>query len=295
MNTIQIQMRNKVVLLLALLCTVFYAQAQQTNTWKHEYDKLLLGKDSLQTQLKKCQLIKREYLQKLNQQDKQIKLVNQLELNSLKKDVDSLQIQVDSLNNHITWLNAKRDSLVKEGKKEVLVGVAKVYEQPFDTLIAILSPQSIERERHLLKGYESQLGAVFDDLETVIGAKKILAQKYDEASCKKALKQLSDIQRDSEELSKLIEYMENYNQSYIDELKKIIDDILKLDETESANGDSDIQKRKYNKIYKKLAIYMYNYYDYINYPFLSAIVNEIIDRKYADADDDISDVLKKLD
>jgi predicted transcriptional regulator len=136
---------------------------------------------------------------------------------------------------------------------------------------------------------------VLSDLVKYFNAKELLEQKFDAVKIKDAQAKLSQIQQQSELLDKRKEYMENY-QTFNDGLKESIEKIIKLDKSESVLGmDEEIQKQKFNKILAEISSYIFNYdFNFMDYPYLSDIVLEIIKRKQPNADADITNILKKL-
>ncbi|MBK8369785.1 MAG: hypothetical protein IPL20_00105 [Saprospiraceae bacterium] len=142
-------------------------------------------------------------------------------------------------------------------------------------------------------GDNPEIKQVLNDLLIYFSAKDLLLGKFDATRIKNSLAQLKQIKHQSQLLEKLkedIEYYKDFNVAF----KETMNIILSLDKQKSSGGDSEIQKIKFNEIVGILINYMYNYYDYDRYPYLSAIMLEIIKIKKLNADADISHLLKKL-
>jgi len=221
--------------------------------------------------------------------------------------------KVDSLNNVISLRNDiisdkdKQIATVKKtgeqkaleekekGKAEVLANILNSYKnRPFDELIKSSTKESVRRDMQLI-GDEKEVQEiqVLKDLYVYFNVEESLAKKYDAAQNKTLSRQLEQVKQQSMLLNKLkedVEFYEDYNNAF----KVTIGEIVSLDSRKSADSDSEIQKMKFNEIVGILSDYMYNYYEYGNYPYLSDIVLEIINRKRFDADADIKDLLVKL-
>ena len=181
----------------------------------------------------------------------------------------------------------------EKGKNEVLSSVINSYKNKrFDDLIMSSTKLSVQRDIQLV-GNNSEIKPILLDLERYFNAEELLAKKIDSAQIKNAQLQLIQIKQQSVLLDKLkenIDYYEEYN----DALKKTTEKLVVLDTVTDAKGDASVQKLKFNDISSELTNYIYNYYDYVYYPYLSDIVLEIIKRKQPNADADITDLLRKL-
>ena len=132
-----------------------------------------------------------------------------------------------------------------------------------------------------------------NDLLIYFNAEELLNKKFDAIQIKNAQVLLSQIKRESKLLDALKENV-TYYQDFNTAFKETIGKLINLDKRKSADGDSEIQKLKFNEIVTELTDYMYNYYDYAKYPYLSDIMLEIIKRKRQKADMNILDLLSKL-
>ena len=273
---------------------------------KNKYDELSTAykKDTikLMTQLKD---LKKELL---NEQEK----VTDLNKNKLVGERDNLLAKVDSMNavilkqiktitdkdkqietekaNAITKAEASKN----DGKAEAMASILNSYKnRSFDDLIKFSSRESVSRDMHIV-GNSSDVKPVLNDLLIFFSVQNLLSEKFDNIRIGNAQTQLNQIKHPSKLLDSVkvvVEYYKNFNTA----LKETIGKVVNLDKSKSAAGDIEIQKLKFNEIVSIIIDYMYNYYNYGRYPYLSAIMLEIMERKGENADDDISDLLKKLE
>ena len=107
--------------------------------------------------------------------------------------------------------------------------------------------------------------------------------------------QLNQTNKQSVSLDKLKYSVDKY-QLFNNGLKETISKLVELDDNESVEGmHEDIQKQKFNKIMSHISKYIFDYdFNFIDYPYLSDIVIEIIKRKQPYVDTPITDLLQKL-
>jgi predicted RNase H-like nuclease (RuvC/YqgF family) len=181
----------------------------------------------------------------------------------------------------------------ENGKNEALSNVVNVYKnKQFDDLINSSTKQSVQRDMQLV-GNNAEVKMILSALEKYFNAKDLLSKKFDEIQIQNAQNRLNQITQKSNGLDLLkedVEYYKVFNTALKGTIKKLVD----LDKRKVAAGDTEIQKLKFNDIVSELSNYMYNYYSYGNYPYLSNIVLEIIKRKKPNADADITDLLNSL-
>ena len=199
------------------------------------------------------------------------------------------QITIDKGNAKTAADNAKN-----EGRVEAFTSTVNFYKnRPFDELIKSSTKESIAREIQLL-GNNPEIKLVLNDLQIYFNALVLLSEKFDSIKIKNAQTQLNQIKHQSKLLEALkndVEFYQDFNTA----LKEAINKLVNLDKFKLAGGDSEIQKLKFNDIVTILTDYIYNYYDYAKYPYLSDIMLEIIKRKQPNADADIIDLLKKIE
>ena len=237
--------------------------------------------------------------------------IAELNKNKIKIERDTLQEQVGRSTTQIAELSQKLSEKDKQisaekqeceqklreekekSKNEALANLLNTYKnKKFDDLIKTSTKLSVQRDMQLV-GDNTEVKPILSDLEKYFNAEELLTKKFDAAEIKNAQIQLSQIEQQSALLDKLKENVEYYK-DFNDELKKTIEKLIDLDKRKVADGDTEIQKLKFQEILSELSNYIYNYYDYGNYPYLSDIVLEIIKRKQPNADADIKDLLSRL-
>ncbi len=181
----------------------------------------------------------------------------------------------------------------ENGKQEALASIMNSYiNRTFDDVIKSSTKLSVQRDMQLVNN-EPDIKLILNDLSVYFNAEELLAKKINISAINNVKTQLNQIKQKSALLDKLkdnIEYYQDFNNA----LKGTIDKLVNLDIRKEAGGDAEIQKLKFNEIVTELTKYMYDYYDYANYPYLSDIMLEIIKRKQPNADADITDLLLKL-
>ncbi len=178
-------------------------------------------------------------------------------------------------------------------ENEVLITLIHTYQnKSFDDLIRTSTKQSVRRDKQLI-GQNEEITPILTDLETYFDAHELLTQKYNPTDIKNAQDQLRPLSQSSQLLDQLRENI-RYYKDFSDKLKKTVEKLVRLDEEKAAARIEEIQEMKLNEILYELSNYMYNYYDYTNYPYLSEIISQIIKRKYPNADANIKDLLEKL-
>ncbi len=181
----------------------------------------------------------------------------------------------------------------EQGKLEALANVINSYKNiQFDDLIKSSTKESVQRDMQLVVNY-TEVKPILTDLVIYFIAQELLSKKFDSVQIKKTYTLLSQMKRQSKLTDILKDNLTSY-QNFNTALKETIGKIVSLDSRKSADGDSQIQKLKFNEIVTILTDYMYNYYDYTKYPHLADIFLEIIKRKKLNADDKVVDLLQKL-
>lgn len=237
--------------------------------------------------------------------------VSDMSENKIKRERDDLQLKIDSLNTVIInqyqtiadkdkqitneKANAKTtaDNAINIGKAAALSNIVNTYKNlPFDAIIKSSTKESVSRDMQLTVNNQ-EVKPVFNDLQIYFNVQGLLSTKFDAIQNKNAETQLSQIKRQSKLVDGLkddIEFYKDFNAA----LKETIIKLVNLDNQKLTGGDSEVQKLKFNEIVTILVDYIYNYYDYAKYPYLSDIVLEIVKRKKLNADADITDLLLRL-
>jgi peptidoglycan hydrolase CwlO-like protein len=285
-------------------------QKQVINDLNKKIKDLEKEKDDLSKKMKDLEKEKGDLNKKIKDLEKDIADLNR---NKIKIERDDLQKQVDHLTANIAELTQKiseKDKQIAEekqigeqkakearktGENDVLAKTVNSYKGiPFEILIKSSTKLSVQRDKQLVINNE-EVKPVLLDLAKYFDAQELLAKKFDAAKIKDAQTQLNQIQQQSESLNKLKENIENY-QTFTDGIKESIEKIIALDNKESVSDmPEEVQKRKFDKILAELSSYIFNYdFNFMDYPYLSDIVLDIIKRKQPNADADITDILKKL-
>ena len=217
-----------------------------------------------------------------------------VERDNLKRKCDSLIIKVKELENLI---NAKDKQIAQElelgqqksieekekGKGEILNLIIQTYNKPLDELIINTNIKSVDRDMSIV-GDKTVVYQKLVSLQKYYNSELVLNEKYNEQRVENALTQLKSIEQT--ELSKYKLCSEG--------LKTTIDKILEIDKKFVANDDYT-QKTKLNDVLAEIAWYFRNYrFNFIDYPYLSEVVLEIIKLKQKDANTDIAILKEKL-
>jgi chromosome segregation ATPase len=298
-----------------ILCNVFAAYSQDL-ILIGEIKKSTLQIDSLQKELVSAKGKNDSLNKNTTELQKQVKELEK-ELNGLKKFKEQkkitdqqLQQKNDSIVQFVSEI-AKKDAEIKneqadgkqkanekyrEGQQSITAGILKDYHnKPFDGLIKISTAQSVRRDYELsVNGNDSASKLVLSDLRAYFDAKELLEKKFDEKQINAVLS-APTIKRQSELFDKLKKNLEAYR-DFNDGLKETIEKIVSIDERNKVAGmDNDIQKLKFYDIMSEISLYLFNYdFNFVDYPWLSDIVLEIIKRKQPDPDANISDLLNKI-
>ena len=317
---------KKVFVLIILICSVISTYSQTDSLFLKNYEQKILENNKLRSELQE----EKQNFSALNEAYKKDTLalqkeirdlsgevamekekVSELNKNKIKEERDNLLKKVDSLNAVISKQNqlivdkdkqiinekanakTSADSAKNNGKAEAFSSIINFYKNhSFDDLIQSSTLESIGRDLQLV-GNNPEVNLILNDLQIYFSALELISQKYDAVNIKSAQTQLNLIKQQSKLLDVLkvnVEYYEDFNT----DLKKTIEKIVDLDKIKTAAGSPEIQKLKFNEVLSILTDYMYNYYDYAKYPYLSEIMLEIIKRKQPNADSSIIDLLQRL-
>jgi len=228
------------------------------------------------------------------------------ETNKLQKQIELLTANVLELSRKIQEQQSNEEQQIDEqkartdketGDNEILAIAVNDYKnKKFDDLIKTSTKLSVQHDL-LLFNEHTELKPLLSELEKYFNAKELLEKKFDATQTNNILTELNEINQQSTLLDKLKEDLKYYK-DFNDALKKTVENILIFDGDgpggKKAGDDARIQELKLKDILYELANYMFNYYDFVNYPYLSDIVLEIIKRKQPDADADIKDLSIRL-
>lgn len=214
-----------------------------------------------------------------------------VERNNLKAKCDSLIIKVKELENLISAKDQQIAQEKEKGKSEILNQIIQTYNKPLDELIINTNIKSVERDMSIV-GDKTVVQQKLLSLQKYYNSEQVLNEKYSEQRVENALTQLKSIEQ-TELVLKLIDKLSKYKLCN-DGLKTTIDKILEIDKKFVAN-DEYTQKTKLNDGLAEIAWYFRNYrFNFIDYPYLSEIVLEIIKLKQKDANTDIAILKEKL-
>lgn len=318
--------------IIVVLLIMFGVSNAYTQDLIKEIQKLTLANDSLQKQVIKPlndSILKLNSahsieIAKLNEQlkalefekselNKKIKTlestVAELNKNKIKVERDNLQAKCDSLITKVKELenliSVKDKQIAQEkelgqqksiqekekGKSEILNLIIQTYNKPLDELIINTNIKSVERDMSIV-GDKTVVQQKLLSLQKYYNSEQVLNEKYSEQRVENALTQLKSIEQ-TELVLKLIDKLSKYKLCN-DGLKTTIDKILEIDKKFVAN-DEYTQKTKLNDVLAEIAWYFRNYrFNFIDYPYLSEVVLEIIKLKQNDANTDIAILKEKL-
>ena len=281
-----------VILIIFAVCNAY------TQDLIMEIQKLTLANDSLQKQVIKPlndSILKLNSahsieIAKLNEQLRVI----EIEKSELNKTIKTLESTVGELNKNkikVERDNLKRkcDSLIIKG--EILNLIIQTYNKPLDELIINTNIKSVDRDMSIV-GDKTVVYQKLVSLQKYYNSELVLNEKYNEQRVENALTQLKSIEQ-TELVIKLIDKLSKYKLCS-EGLKTTIDKILEIDKKFVANDDYT-QKTKLNDVLAEIAWYFRNYrFNFIDYPYLSEVVLEIIKLKQKDANTDIAILKEKL-
>ncbi len=318
---------NKLLLITIIVGCTMRAQSQVDSLFLKSYDDKVIENNELRNEvqmirkalldktasLKKDSLDFKKQLEGLQAElEKEKQKVLDLNKTKMRAERDLLLQKMDSLNNLIlnleNRLKVKNTEIVDlkastekraieekhKGKDEVVAIIIDAYQnQQFDDLIRSTNDSIIARDRQFADNHPDVI-EILNDLQIIFIAQELLDQKFDAIRVKNAQLQLSQINRQSDlldELKKDLKYYEDFNKA----LRETIVDLIDLDKEKSNSVDSEIQKLKFKDVIGIMSDFIYNYYDFNKYGYLSDIVIDIVKRKRIDADASVNDLLIKLE
>jgi hypothetical protein len=211
-----------------------------------------------------------------------------------------LKKQITQRDNEIKNNNekSKKDAAAEKenGKNEVLNQLVNTYKnKSFDDLINSSNLTSVQRDKQLI-GNNTEIKQVITDLETYFNSEKLLSNKFNAEQVKYAISQVTIIKKQSQLVTTLKDNLDNLK-TFKEGLSSAIQNIIAIDKKEFVKGNSEIVvKSKLNKILSELSKFIFDYnFNFVDYPYFSDIILEIIKRKQPNPDADVSDLLKKVE
>lgn len=233
----------------------------------------------------------------------QIKRLNGKTIDGLEKRMRQLSDSISALNSMIIAKDNKISAVKKDGEEKAIVEfnkgqqnafsqIVQSYQGKFDDLIISSTRLSVDRDFRII-GSDGGARKRLQDLKDYFLVQQILEEKFDAKKLQNAQTQLKSITEQSLLLDKLNTSIRDYELCN-DALKTTIGKILEIDKKFVANDDYT-QKAKLKDIMSELAWYFRNYkFNFVDYPYLTGIVLEIMTRKQGDSNANISDLLSKL-
>ena len=231
-----------------------------------------------------------------------VKLQEQLKILSEKNSVLNLMNE-----KNIKLINDKdaqiKDVAIREkeiGKKEIITSLINFYKnKKFDDLIIFSTIESVQRDKQLI-GNNTEISQLLFDLETYFTTKELLNKKIDLNQLNVFKTKLNQIKRESDLTRSLNEKLDNYDTLSL-KLKETLINISVYDEKSNKKYitgegmDKATRQLKLNLIFSVLLPYIFDYdIKYNDYPYLFDIVLDVIKRKQSNTDEDISDLLNKI-
>jgi myosin heavy subunit len=237
------------------------------------------------------------------------------ELEAKNESIDELKKQITEKDNEINTITdkSKKEAAAEKesnkivaaaekerGKSEVINKLVNTYKnKSFDDLINSSSITSVQRDINIIDN-NTDVKQIIADLEIYFIAENLFSKKFNESQVKNSLSQVTQIQQSklvsaSAAVVALKDNLDNFK-SFNDGLNTAIQNIITIDKKEIVKGMSeDVVKLKLNKIISELSKFIFDYnFNFIDYPYLSEIVLEIIKRKQPNPDAIISDLLSKI-
>ena len=195
-------------------------------------------------------------------------------------------------------LKSKKDAIEEKdnGKNEVLNQLVNAYKnKSFDELIYSSSIKSVQRDKQLI-GNNTEVKQIITDLEIYFNAVNLFSNKFAAPQVNDAISQVNLINQQSKLVSTLKDNLDNFN-TFNEGLSAAIRNIIALDKKEYVKGMSEqVVKLKLNKVLFEISKFVFDYnFNFVDYPYFSEIVLDIIKRKRPNPDADISDLLNKIE
>jgi hypothetical protein len=320
----------KKLIILTLLLSYFSAAYSQDLV--KALQQLTRDNDSLQGKLTLTQVNSAREWQACNDSITRLVAANKIEVTNLNtairelvKDTAELQKQIKKLDkNNIKNLEAqlkeKKDSIrelkdiivgkdgeiasiknespkkeqqkYNEGQQDVYNQIGQPYQKnTLDDLIKHSSREFVNRDLELIGG-NTEAKKKLQDLKAYFTAQQVLKERYNEQPVESAKNMIRNIPQ-SDMVKSLNVKIDEYKLCS-DGLKTTIRKIIELDKRFVAN-DNYTQETKLQDILLELSRYFRNYrFNFIDYPYLSDVVLEIMKLKKKDANADISNLFSLL-
>jgi hypothetical protein len=193
---------------------------------------------------------------------------------------------------------SKKDAVTEKdnGRNEVLNQLVYTYKNnSFDDLIHSSSIKSVQRDKQLI-GNNTDVKQIITELEIYFSALNLFSNKFNAPQVNDAISQVNLIKQQSKLVSTLKDNLDNFK-TFNEGLNAAIRNIVALDKKEYVKGMSDqVVKSKLNKVLSEISKFVFEYnFNFVDYPYLSDIVLEIIKRKQPSPDAEVNDLLNKIE
>lgn len=209
------------------------------------------------------------------------------EINSLISKINKNELSLINLTNQMVQ---KSDSAKKAGIEQVYNLILSEYKyESFDLFVSTYTLKKVNRDIDVIKTI-GLIPPIMNDLMSYFEVKSLFDLKYQLNSVNSGLEKLDQINVKSVYIDSIREKLEDYEKNST-ELNEVVSELITLDDNTVSVGNKNAADVKFNIILSKLSNYMYNYTNYVYYPYLKNKVDEIIRRKRDNSDADISDLL----
>jgi hypothetical protein len=193
---------------------------------------------------------------------------------------------------------SKKDAVIEKdnGRNEVLNQLVYTYKNnSFDDLINSSSIKTVQRDKQII-GNNTEVNQIITDLEIYFNAINLFENKFIAPQVNDAISQVNLIKQQSKLVSTLKDNLDNFK-TFNEGLIATIHSIIALDKKEYVKGMSEqVVKSKLNKVISEISKFVFDYnFNFVDYPYFSKIVLEVIERKRPNPDADISDLLNKIE
>lgn len=285
-------MKNKILTILLLaICSTAYCQ----NIVCEEYIKKC---DSLENKINEINEAFTERNKEFQEKTKYYATLLR-ENDNWKDTVSARDRKISDLNLKIYNLNLRVKQIIdsfpteyKRGQKYSYQIIAESYKsKSFDELIATSSLETVHRDIDMV-GNDNEAKAILSDLGKYYESENVISKKYSKFDVDNALKKLNSITRDSKKIPDIKDLLQNYEMRY-EGLGILLGELIDIDANEIANNVSTDNKKR-GKINDKIMRYMYDYeFTLTDYPYISKIILEIINRKQADSNASLEDLNRR--
>jgi hypothetical protein len=204
-------------------------------------------------------------------------------LNKYNQLQDSVKIKANEVNRLYTSNKEYMDFLAQ---------LNQLYSGPLDSVIKYTTIFSVVKDKKLLSS-NNLFPKRLNEIQIYFNASQLLTERYNAIKIEAAKSELRKIES-SNAVESLIGYLSYYS-VINNSLRKTIDSISKIDQTQKVRFDPILQNRKQKEILVKIAeFYRDNEHELGIYVYLDMIVKRLLRLKVENADADVSIYLSQL-